>query len=417
MLLGLGSRGVRQHPICSNKECLQSKAHKELPTPFGLSQDVATPFKLDMAILPQQNGNHTVVNMFHLSKLIKVNAADAMCYGKPYMFNWHGEVRVMKRCSQFMFERLGGFQCRQHSIRPAEEGKPEAERTQEEWDFGFDFIEKKGPRDHTRNRQLVQTTTTDSPIYRWHPTLAEKSLRNLSMDGVLAQVHTEWPLTLYDLDVRILRALAPLFTSVSEKAIGLHGEPGRGKTPVARCIAMALSRHHIRRIGKTGEIEPSFRQACAFDFFRGQEGSDSRRFLIPCCCNDYSVLNKIHETVFRYTHTSPQLTRPDIFDDGTMSEQPFKKVKAFTDVGNIEAMSKERWGASKWIKGQPRIYCVNEYDPKAEPVNDLPVLAQRQGAVSYIQHEDFLEILDPSWYLKDKSFANVLAVLNVPMSS
>ena len=209
-------------PYAQIKECLQSKAYKELPAPFGLSQDVATPFKLDMAILPQQNGNHTVVKMFHLSKLVKVKAADAMCYGKPYMFNWHGEVRVMKKCIQFMFERLGGFQCRQHSLRPAEEGKPEAERTQEEWDFGFDFIEKQGPRDHTRNRQLrwvtIQTTSKDSPIYRWHPTLVEKSLRNLSMDGVLAQVHTEWPLTLYDLDVRVLRALAPLFISVSEKA-------------------------------------------------------------------------------------------------------------------------------------------------------------------------------------------------------
>ena len=54
---------------------------------------------------------------------------------------------------------------------------------------------------------------------------------------------------------------------------------------------------------------------------------------------------------------------------------------------------------------------MNEYDPKAEPVNDLPILAQRQGAISYIKHEDFLEMLDPSWYLKDKSVANVLAVL------
>lgn len=30
------------------------------------------------------------------------------------------------------------------------------------------------------------------------------------------------------------------------------------------------------------------------------------------------------------------------FDDGTLSEQQFKKLKAFTDVGNVESMSKER---------------------------------------------------------------------------
>ena len=64
--------------------------------------------------------------------------------------------------------------------------------------------------------------------------LVEKSLRNLATDGVLAQVHEHWPLTLNDLDVRFLRALAPLMPSLSEKAIGFHGEPGAGKNPVAR---------------------------------------------------------------------------------------------------------------------------------------------------------------------------------------
>ena len=36
--------------------------------------------------------------------------------------------------------------------------------------------------------------------------LVEKSLKNLAQDGVLAQVHEQWPLTLYDLDVRFLKA-------------------------------------------------------------------------------------------------------------------------------------------------------------------------------------------------------------------
>ena len=69
--------------------------------------------------------------------------------------------------------------------------------------------------------------------------------------------------------------------------------------------------------------------------------------------------------------------RPDILDDGSLTEQPFKKIKAFTDVGNIEAMSKERWGAAKWVRGQPRMYCVNEFESKEAPANDLSVLQQR----------------------------------------
>ena len=118
-----------------------------------------------------------------------------------------------------------------------------------------------------------------------------KSLRNLSQDGVLAQVHTEWPLTLYDIDVRILKALAPLFPTFSEKALGLHGEPGVGKTPVARSVAMAMSRYHIRRIGKVGKVEPSFRQASEFDFSRGQSGTASwlRLFNVLAACSFYPI--------------------------------------------------------------------------------------------------------------------------------
>ena len=57
----------------------------------------------------------------------------------------------------------------------------------------------------------------------------------------------------------------------------------------------------------------------------------------------------------------------------------FKKIKAFTDVGNIEAMSKERWGAAKRVKGQLRMYCVNDFDAQREPKDDMPILQKRAG--------------------------------------
>ena len=120
-----------------------------------------------------------------------------------------------------------------------------------------------------KNRMLrwvtIQTSSRDSPILRSPPALVEKSLRNLSQDRVLAQVHEHWPLTFYDLDVRILQALGPLFPSLAEKALGFHGTPGAGKTPVARTVAMALSQYYIAKEGKGGIITPSFRQACEFD--------------------------------------------------------------------------------------------------------------------------------------------------------
>ena len=169
---------------------------------------------------------------------------------------------------------------------------------------------------------------------------------------------------------------------------------------------MAISRYWIHKAKKEGEIAPSFRQACEFDFFRGQAGSQMR---------------------------------PDIFDDGTLSDQPFRKVKAFTDVGNIESMSKERqdvladvldtvglkhkdvrrcfllllcrWGAAKWAKGQTRIYCVNEFEENTEPKLDQPLIQQAAGIPTYVSHDEFLKMLEPSWYPKENSNANVMAVL------
>ena len=86
-------------------------------------------------------------------------------------------------------------------------------------------------------------------------------------------------------------------------------------------------------------------------------------------------------------------------------------MKAFTDVGNIESMSKERWGAAKWVRGQARIYCVNDFDIKSEPALDQPLLDIQEGRHTYIAHKVFLEMLESAWYSKEASESNVMAVL------
>ena len=88
------------------------------------------------------------------------------------------------------------------------------------------------------------------------------------------------------------------------------------------------------------------------------------------------------------------MIRPDIFNDGLLSEQPFKKAKAFTGVGNVEIMSKERCGAAKWMKGQPRIYYVNDFDSRHEIEDDLPIVAKRAGQIAYVSHDKFMKMLE-----------------------
>ncbi|CAJ1387968.1 unnamed protein product [Effrenium voratum] len=131
-----------------------------------------------------------------------------MMYGKAHMVDWKNNVKYMKKYVHYIFEHMRGFQCRNHVLRSQEEGKPENDKTEDEWNSGFDFIEEFGPRDNVKNRQLrwitIQTSTDSSPIYKWPSMLVEKCLRNLSSDGVLAAVHEKWPLTLYDIDGRLL---------------------------------------------------------------------------------------------------------------------------------------------------------------------------------------------------------------------
>ena len=139
---------------------------------------------------------------------------------------------------------------------------------------------------------------------------------------------------------------------------------GKGRTPLARAVATMMSRYH----GGVGE----FRSASDFGFFSGMKGSR---------------------------------TCPNIYDDGDICEQSIKKMKAFSDVGDEETMTKERWTAAKWIQGQMRIVCDNRYDPAGEPKDSGPF-----GSSESITHESFIDIVKPA-FPTGTSKANFGAIL------
>ena len=107
---------------------------------------------------------------------------------------------------------------------------------------------------------------------------------------------------------------------------------------------MAIARHQKRVKNLEGEV--ALRSASEMDFFRGQEG---------------------------------HVLTPDLYDDGDSNSQSMRKLKAFLDVGETETMSKERWGAAKWKKGQLRVLMDNSYNVDAEPSHD--------GI--YVEHKEF----------------------------
>ena len=167
---------VPSFPRTEIQNLMQAQKYKDLPKPFGIAKPVDAPFDLDLAVIPQTNGKFAVVKIINLKdKKNTVEEIQGFCYGKPHSVDWSraGNVATMRKCLHFIFEQLGGFQCRHHVLRTEEEGKPKQERSLEEWDFGFDYIEKHGPRDNVRNKLLrwvtIQTTKRDSPSFAGQP--------------------------------------------------------------------------------------------------------------------------------------------------------------------------------------------------------------------------------------------------------
>ena len=185
-------------------------------------------------------------------------------------------------------------------------------------------------------------------------------------DGVLAVPVHDFPLTLVDVEPSVLNMLQGIFPLFLDKALGMHGVPNVGKTPLGRIIAMAMSRYWVKKLGS--ENVPGYREASEFDFFRGEAGRQDR---------------------------------PDIFDDGSLPDQPMRKLKGFCDVG-AEALTKERWGAAKFCQGQMRIYMSNDVDLTAEPVD--------RTISTSISHKDFMQMLEPAW-MKGCSLSDIHAVL------
>ena len=96
-----------------------------------------------------------------------------------------------------------------------------------------------------------------------------------------------------------------------------------------------------------------------------------------------------------------------VFDDGDLCDQRPKVLKAFLDPTQAEAMTYERWGATKFVRGQSRFAGENDYNAAAEPSNTewTFIMGNRDKS-----EEVFLDMLKPT-FPKELSIPNVRALL------
>jgi hypothetical protein len=169
------------------------------------------------------------------------------------------------------------------------------------------------------------------------------------------------------------KVLGPLLPSLRKTSLVLLGKNMIGKSPLLLTVCFAFARHWIHK--DLVERDPEVRVAPDLDFFRSDPGT-------------------------KYS--------PSIFDDGDVGELETRKLKAFLDVGEDETMTRERWGASKFVKNQLRGLADNSYDESAVPAhlpNDLPEDMSRCTQMSLAM---FTDIVRPAF--GKKTLPNIAAI-------
>ncbi|OLQ01407.1 hypothetical protein AK812_SmicGene15849 [Symbiodinium microadriaticum] len=274
--------------------------------------------------------------------------------GQGYEIAWGaGHKQIERKALQWMLEQMGGLQFRHFSLTSEKKRSASAAAlgnttSEDDQDAGWDFIIKHGERDRGQLKQLrwihKHIGKEGSPIKGWSEKLVQKALDSLANEGCLAKLTTRYDLTIHDFHPTFLDTIFKvLVPHLADHSLWLLGEPGVGKTPLARVTAMMFSRYH----GGEG----CFRSSSDFDFFRG------------------IFFDK---------------TIPAVYDDGDICVESVKKKKAFADVGDEEGMLRERWNAAKFVKGQARIVVDNAYVALEVPLD-----------ASDISHEDIVKMIRP----------------------
>lgn len=97
------------------KETLTHSAdYTDLPSPYGLKRKIAPNPTSDLAVLKQEDGKRAMVKTIHFKAKMRPEEVRSVLYGKPFVVDWHGQVKTVKKYPHFVFKKLGGFQCRQY---------------------------------------------------------------------------------------------------------------------------------------------------------------------------------------------------------------------------------------------------------------------------------------------------------------
>ncbi|CAK0908676.1 unnamed protein product [Prorocentrum cordatum] len=285
---------------------------------------------MQVALAPSGDGEGTdIIKYFLFSSpqpLVDVESrllrdGEALCtpsWGKG------GGVKTPWKVLVYMMDRLGGTHFRCH-LPPQAKGAKEKNTCIPQDVIGsqYQFIKDNAPRGNFDCEQMMridfQLGDPQSSVHNWKEGKIKEVLSHIKDQSIQAKKITHHPIFIFDSGVEgVERAkrLVPTFKSHSCLM-----------TPYLETMAFAMADYHADKQGDRSLA--SHREAPDLDFFRAEGGTKN----CPC-----------------------------VFDDGGLFEQRPKTLKAFLDVGQFQATTRERRGAAKFVRGQARFAAENMYD-------------------------------------------------------
>ena len=247
------------------KAIFREKAWKELPDFMQMKERPVFECVCQYFFLPQSDDQTCMLKHIYIcSDKVKGSQAARLLQGRGYEIMWgnHNKKNARKGF-QWLLEQLGGSQFRLYSL--GTDRKPSKTKGPEPEDAGWNYIMEEGEMDKGDLKQLrwihQEINRIDSPIHGWSEKLVQRALDSLANDGCVAKLCERYDLTMRDVEPDLLPVLEVVVPQLRNHSLWLLGEPGKGKTPLGRIIAMMFSRYH----GGDGR----FRSTCDLDFFRG----------------------------------------------------------------------------------------------------------------------------------------------------
>ncbi|CAK0851918.1 unnamed protein product, partial [Prorocentrum cordatum] len=372
------------------KQIMDEGRYKDLPPPLGYaSTEDELPCTMNMLVCknPSDPQSHIILKHFtslgngHTmseiqSKLIQGDAC-AIDF-RPDRFN-------SMRTFQILLEWMGGilfryWRCERPSAVRGPVGEGDVAQKQKELADAMQHTKDEAPRTNWDGEQLlwVEQEYCDpaSPLANVRKEFVNKALQILKDRDHFAAKETHYPLLKGDIRNEYQPVIDRIPRALLGNTVVFIGEAKFGKTPLMHILAMAMARYHADCVNEK----------------RGR------------------VARKRHEMLLQIPPKAGETWVPCVFDDGDLSDQRPRVLKAFFDPTQVESNVYVRWGAAKFKRNQARFGGDNEYDAESEPSQTDWHFASRSPEKEKRTTAYLVEMIKPA-FPKNLSFSNVGAML------